>query len=57
MEDLNMNAISFHVYRDDEVIAVDVPVSELENILLKEKNLSAVDVMPLQEVEYDDASY
>lgn len=52
-----MNAISFHVYREDEVIAVNVPISELEKILLKEKNLSVVDVMPLQEVEYDDASF
>jgi len=52
-----MKGLSFHVYRGEEVIAVNIPISELEQILLKEENLSLVDVMPLQEVEYDDASY
>ena len=53
-----MTGLSFHVYKGDKTVAVNLTVQELEDFLIENiKDISIHEIMPLEDVEYDDASY
>ncbi len=50
--------VSFHVYKGDEVVAHNLSVSELENFLVNHVgDLSIHEILPVEDAEYDDASF